>query len=137
MNQEDSELDERVIRKVVNETVAVTAKVIAKTAVASIRDAVLSLQPSLQDDLDHLIEQLKELSDDYLRAVWSDPESMCEELGVVRGKVSVKTVEAIARGALDDRHRDDDRGTQWWVVGVTAFLGVVGMLIVYAVTGGK
>ena len=103
--------------------------------VTSVREVALSFQPPLQLDLDHLIDQLKELSDEYLRTIGSDPEGTCGELGVVVGQVGWVTFGELAKGTLDDRHRDDVKGTEWWKIVATAILTLIGALILAAATG--
>ena len=116
------------------ELIEAAAQVFGAATVTALREIALDLQPSLKDDLDHLIAQLHELSDEYLRAIGSDAEGMCDELGVVAGQVGWVTAAELAKGTLDDRHRDDDKGTEWWKLVATAALTVIGMLIVQALT---
>lgn len=99
--------------------------------VMALRDYAVSLEPSHQDDLDYLIEQLHEIeSNAYLRAIASDPTKTCESLNVHCGKVGAATVSALAKGELEDRHRASDRSFTWWhMLIATAVTGVIGIVV--------
>lgn len=105
--------------------------------VTSVRDVALSFEPTLAEDLDHIIAQLRDQSEPYLRAIASDPEGTCEGIGLQTGELGWVTVGELARGELQDRHSDAQKGTEWWKIVVTTVLTVVGTLIVVATTGAQ
>ena len=119
-------------RSVENLIVHLTAdnvEISSEISVPALREIALSIEPALQDDLDHLIAQLKELSDDYLRAVGSDPEKVCVELGVILGSVKPKTASALVDGILVDRRRKHDSASKWWFLGIGAIVTFIGKVI--------
>lgn len=60
----------------------------AHGTVTSVRELAVSLEPSIKDDLDYLVAQLRELENDsYLRAVASEPYKFCDGLGIQYGDV--------------------------------------------------
>ncbi len=105
-------------------------------AVSLIRELVVSFEPSLADDLDHIIVQLRGQDEPYLRAIVSHPEGTCEGIGIQYGKLEPETITAIAKGELDDRQRDSDRRSKWWMIVGAAVLSVVGTLFVVGMNGG-
>ena len=101
----------------------------SEVSVPALREIALSIEPALQDDLDRLISQLKELSDDYLRAVGSDPEQVCVELGVILGSVRPKTASALVEGIIVDRRRKLDGAVKWWFLGIGAIVTFIGKVV--------
>ncbi|MEM1173871.1 MAG: hypothetical protein AAGI27_03575 [Pseudomonadota bacterium] len=98
--------------------------------VTSVRDTALVFDPYAKIDLDHLIDQLDGLSNDYLRAVVADPEGTCETLGMLVGNVPDAVVTELAKGMLEDRSDGDKEGFELWkvfVVGVVTL--AVGLLL--------
>jgi len=100
----------------------------------ALRDYAISLQPSHIDDLDHLIAQLQEQPNEYIRAIGSDPLKSCEGLGIQCGQVEPVTVVALAKGLLEDRERDSNRGFKLWQMVLTGVVTLVTTLVVVAVS---
>lgn len=105
------------------------AKAQAYATVTSIREVAIGFEPTLADDLDHLINQLRDQDNRYLRAIASDPEGVCEGIGLRAGDVRWETVSELAKGELHDRETASDRSHRWFYLLGGTLLGAIATLL--------
>lgn len=84
-------------------------EVMPHVAVVTLRDYIVAAEPSLKEPIDHYIEQIKELSYHYLRAIESDLEDTCRDLDIQTGGIKPVTLSSLAKGVHDDRKAAEDR----------------------------
>ena len=95
--------------------------------VMALRDAIVTIEPSLKDDVDHFIEQAYGLRRRYLTAIVSDPIDTCQDLDIETGSLKPETISGLAKGILDELKEQRERRFSWQQLAagavLSAFLG--------------
>ena len=102
--------------------------------VMALREYMVTVEPNLKFDVDRFVEQTEGQSDHVLRVIISDKGVSCAEFEIETGILSSDQIEALAKGFLEDRLREQEKGLSRQQIVLTVILTAVATWLVTVAT---
>ena len=98
--------------------------------VTALREYMVAAEPNLKFDIDRFVKQTEGQSDHVLRVIISDKGVSCAEFEIETGILSSDQIEARAKGFLEDRLREQEKGLSRQQVVLTVILTAIATWLV-------